>query len=45
MDNEEENFFLLARDNLIPARTVIVAAASVLTIRSLMEHTEALQPD
>lgn len=42
MDKWEERFFQLSRDNLIIARTVIVAAASVVIFGSLIDNAEAL---
>ncbi|WP_051020998.1 hypothetical protein [Synechococcus sp. PCC 6312] len=42
MDKWEERFFQLSRDNLIIARTVIVAAASVVIFGSLLQNADAL---
>lgn len=42
MDKWEERFFQLSRDNLITARTVIVAAASVVIFGSLLQNADAI---
>lgn len=42
MDKWEERFFQLSRDNLIIARTVIVAAASVVIFGSLLQNADAI---
>ncbi|MDS3861886.1 hypothetical protein RIF25_13855 [Thermosynechococcaceae cyanobacterium BACA0444] len=42
MDKWEERFFQLSRDNLIIARTVIVAAASVVIFGNLLQNADAI---
>ncbi|NCJ06356.1 hypothetical protein GS597_07500 [Synechococcales cyanobacterium C] len=42
MDKWEKRFFQLSRDNLIIARTVIIAAASVVILGSVLDKAEVL---
>ncbi len=42
MDKWEERFLQLSRDNLIIARTVIIAAASVVILGSVLDKADVL---
>jgi chromosome segregation ATPase len=44
VDKWEERFLQLSRDNLIIARTVIVAAASVVILGSVLDKADVLVP-